>query len=82
MSQSTFFLIFSCISSLLTRFFVLVNQFFLFPWLKFSFHLIGPLHGIPYGLKDIIVVPGYKTTWGSGSFKDQVHNIEAWVYKR
>ncbi|XP_011040306.1 PREDICTED: glutamyl-tRNA(Gln) amidotransferase subunit A, mitochondrial isoform X1 [Populus euphratica] len=43
---------------------------------------LGPLHGIPYGLKDIIVVPGYKTTWGSGSFKDQVHNIEAWVYKR
>ncbi|KAJ6869394.1 hypothetical protein NC651_034211 [Populus alba x Populus x berolinensis] len=43
---------------------------------------LGPLHGIPYGLKDIIAVPGYKTTWGSGSFKDQVLNIEAWVYKR
>ncbi|XP_057995869.1 uncharacterized protein LOC110635178 isoform X3 [Hevea brasiliensis] len=44
--------------------------------------LTGPLHGIPYGLKDIIAVPGYKTTWGSRSFKDQVLNIEAWVYKR
>ncbi|KAF9668135.1 hypothetical protein SADUNF_Sadunf15G0097000 [Salix dunnii] len=43
---------------------------------------LGPLHGIPYGLKDIIAVPGYRTTWGSGSFKDQVLNIEAWVYKR
>ncbi|KAJ9140071.1 hypothetical protein P3X46_030758 [Hevea brasiliensis] len=43
---------------------------------------LGPLHGIPYGLKDIIAVPGYKTTWGSRSFKDQVLNIEAWVYKR
>ncbi|KDP22511.1 hypothetical protein JCGZ_26342 [Jatropha curcas] len=43
---------------------------------------LGPLHGIPYGLKDIIAVPGYKTTWGSKSFKDQVLNIEAWVYKR
>lgn len=43
---------------------------------------LGPLHGIPYGLKDIIAVPHYKTTWGSRTFKDQVLNIEAWVYKR
>ncbi|PIN01429.1 Amidase [Handroanthus impetiginosus] len=43
---------------------------------------LGPLHGIPYGLKDIIAVPHYKTTWGSRSFKDQVLDIEAWVYKR
>ncbi|KAM6583950.1 hypothetical protein CsatB_010952 [Cannabis sativa] len=43
---------------------------------------LGPLHGIPYGLKDIISVPQYKTTWGSKSFKDQVLDIEAWVYKR
>ncbi|KAK9278496.1 hypothetical protein L1049_028062 [Liquidambar formosana] len=43
---------------------------------------LGPLHGIPYGLKDIIAVPGYKTTWGSRTFKDQILNIEAWVYKR
>ncbi|KAF3441389.1 hypothetical protein FNV43_RR15303 [Rhamnella rubrinervis] len=31
---------------------------------------------------DIISVPQYKTTWGSRSFKDQVLDIEAWVYKR
>ncbi|XP_021761278.1 uncharacterized protein LOC110726121 isoform X2 [Chenopodium quinoa] len=43
---------------------------------------LGPLHGIPYGLKDIIAVPQYKTTWGSRSFKDQVLDFEAWVYKR
>ncbi|KAF5476867.1 hypothetical protein F2P56_003559 [Juglans regia] len=43
---------------------------------------LGPLHGIPYGLKDIISVPKYKTTWGSNTFKDQVLDIEAWVYKR
>ncbi|KAL3848747.1 hypothetical protein ACJIZ3_010629 [Penstemon smallii] len=43
---------------------------------------LGPLHGIPYGLKDIIAVPHYKTTWGSTSFKDQILDIEAWVYKR
>ncbi|KAK4264601.1 hypothetical protein QN277_025754 [Acacia crassicarpa] len=43
---------------------------------------LGPLHGIPYGLKDIIAVPGYKTTWGSKTFKAQVIDKEAWVYKR
>ncbi|KAK1358044.1 putative asparaginyl-tRNA synthase (Glutamine-hydrolyzing) [Heracleum sosnowskyi] len=43
---------------------------------------LGPLHGIPYGLKDIIAVPQYKTTWGSTSLKDQVLDIEVWVYKR
>jgi Asp-tRNA(Asn)/Glu-tRNA(Gln) amidotransferase A subunit family amidase len=32
----------------------------------------GPLHGIPWGAKDIIAVKGYKTTWGSGAFQDQV----------
>lgn len=43
---------------------------------------LGPLHGIPYGLKDIISVPQYKTTWGSRTFKDQVLDIEASVYKK
>ncbi|KAG8379631.1 hypothetical protein BUALT_Bualt07G0109000 [Buddleja alternifolia] len=43
---------------------------------------LGPLHGIPYGLKDIVAVPHYKTTWGSKTFKDQVFDFEAWVYKR
>ncbi|OMO94775.1 Amidase [Corchorus capsularis] len=43
---------------------------------------LGPLHGIPYGLKDIISVPHYRTTWGSTTFKTQVLNVEAWVYKR
>ncbi|XP_027771553.1 uncharacterized protein LOC107015230 isoform X2 [Solanum pennellii] len=47
-----------------------------------SVNYAGPLHGIPYGLKDIIAVPNYTTTWGSTSFKDQVLDIEAWVYKR
>ena len=31
-----------------------------------------PLHGIPYGLKDIIAVPGPPTTWGAVPFRDQV----------
>jgi Asp-tRNA(Asn)/Glu-tRNA(Gln) amidotransferase A subunit family amidase len=32
----------------------------------------GPLHGIPWGAKDIIAVSGYPTTWGSPVYKDQV----------
>ncbi|CAM0874637.1 unnamed protein product [Alopecurus aequalis] len=43
---------------------------------------LGPLHGIPYGLKDIIAVPQYSTTWGSKTFKNQVIDMEAFVYKR
>jgi Asp-tRNA(Asn)/Glu-tRNA(Gln) amidotransferase A subunit family amidase len=39
----------------------------------------GPLHGIPWGCKDIISVAGYKTTWGSASFKDQVFQTDASV---
>ena len=37
----------------------------------------GPLHGIPWGAKDIIAVKGYKTTWGSGAYKDQMLEEEA-----
>ena len=32
---------------------------------------LGPLHGIPYGAKDLLSVPGYKTTWGAGPYKEQ-----------
>jgi Asp-tRNA(Asn)/Glu-tRNA(Gln) amidotransferase A subunit family amidase len=39
----------------------------------------GPLHGIPWGAKDIIAVKGYKTTWGSGAFQDQVIDGDASV---
>jgi Asp-tRNA(Asn)/Glu-tRNA(Gln) amidotransferase A subunit family amidase len=37
----------------------------------------GLLHGIPWGAKDIIAVKGYKTTWGSGAYKDQMIEEEA-----
>lgn len=40
----------------------------------------GPLHGIPYGLKDLFAVKGYKTTWGSAPYKDQVIDEDAFVY--
>ncbi len=39
----------------------------------------GLLHGIPWGAKDIIAVKGYKTTWGSGAYKDQMIDEEASV---
>ncbi|MEJ0030097.1 MAG: amidase family protein [Bacteroidota bacterium] len=29
----------------------------------------GPLHGIPYGVKDLLAVEGTKTTWGRGTFQ-------------
>src|SRR5437867_3362016 len=41
----------------------------------------GPLHGIPWGCKDIIAVPGYPTQWGSGAFKGQVIDTEATVVR-
>ncbi|HTL10053.1 MAG TPA: amidase [Chitinophagaceae bacterium] len=40
----------------------------------------GPLQGIPYGLKDLFAVKGYKTTWGSVPYKDQVIDEDAFVY--
>ncbi|HTB14598.1 MAG TPA: amidase [Bryobacteraceae bacterium] len=39
----------------------------------------GPLHGIPWGAKDIIAVKGFKTTWGSGAYKDQMIDHDASV---
>jgi len=39
----------------------------------------GPLHGIPYGVKDLIAVNGYKTTWGAMPYKDQVIDETATV---
>ena len=41
----------------------------------------GPLHGIPWGCKDIIAVPSYPTQWGSGAFKGQVIDTEATVVR-
>jgi Asp-tRNA(Asn)/Glu-tRNA(Gln) amidotransferase A subunit family amidase len=39
----------------------------------------GSLHGIPWGCKDIISVKGYKTTWGSPAFKEQMFDYDASV---
>lgn len=42
----------------------------------------GPLHGIPYGLKDLFAVKGYKTTWGTTPYKDQTVDEDAFVYQQ
>jgi Asp-tRNA(Asn)/Glu-tRNA(Gln) amidotransferase A subunit family amidase len=42
----------------------------------------GPLHGIPYGVKDLFVVDGTKTTWGAAPFKDQTLQGTATVVKK
>ena len=39
----------------------------------------GPLHGIPYGIKDLFAVPGTRTTWGAPPYKDQVINETATI---
>lgn len=42
----------------------------------------GPLHGIPWGAKDLLAVPGYPTTWGSPLFRNQVLETTATVVER
>ena len=42
----------------------------------------GPLHGIPYGLKDLFAVRGVKTTWGMTPYSDRVIDTDATVYAR
>lgn len=42
----------------------------------------GPLHGIPYGIKDLLSVKGTRTTWGAAPFRDQSINETATVVKK
>jgi Asp-tRNA(Asn)/Glu-tRNA(Gln) amidotransferase A subunit family amidase len=42
----------------------------------------GPLHGIPYGLKDLFAVRGVKTTWGMTPYRDRVIDADSTVYAR
>ena len=44
--------------------------------------VLGPLHGIPYGLKDLASVKGYPTTWGSAPYRDQQIDETATVARR
>jgi Asp-tRNA(Asn)/Glu-tRNA(Gln) amidotransferase A subunit family amidase len=42
----------------------------------------GPLHGLPWGAKDLLAAKGYPTTWGAGGFEKQVIEEDATVVKR
>lgn len=42
----------------------------------------GPLHGIPYGIKDLFAVRGYPTQWGTAAFKGQVVDENCAVFDR
>jgi Asp-tRNA(Asn)/Glu-tRNA(Gln) amidotransferase A subunit family amidase len=45
-------------------------------------HYRGPLHGIPYGVKDLLAVKNYKTTWGARPYEDQNIDRDATVIKK
>jgi aspartyl-tRNA(Asn)/glutamyl-tRNA(Gln) amidotransferase subunit A len=45
-------------------------------------HYLGPLHGIPIGIKDIIDTAGVRTTAASALFKDRVPTADAEVVRR
>jgi Asp-tRNA(Asn)/Glu-tRNA(Gln) amidotransferase A subunit family amidase len=42
----------------------------------------GPLHGMPWGAKDLLATKGYRTTWGAGGFENQTIDEDATVVKR
>jgi Asp-tRNA(Asn)/Glu-tRNA(Gln) amidotransferase A subunit family amidase len=42
----------------------------------------GPLHGLPWGAKDLLAVKGYPTTWGAGGFEHQSIGEDATVVQR
>jgi Asp-tRNA(Asn)/Glu-tRNA(Gln) amidotransferase A subunit family amidase len=42
----------------------------------------GPLHGIPWGVKDIVSVRGYRTTWGAALFEQRTIETDATVVAR
>ena len=42
----------------------------------------GPVHGIPYGIKDLAATRGYPTTWGAAPFKDRIIDTDATVVAR
>jgi len=42
----------------------------------------GPLHGIPWGAKDLFATRGIRTTWGARPFEHQMIDIDATVVER
>ncbi|HEX2168475.1 MAG TPA: amidase [Longimicrobiales bacterium] len=42
----------------------------------------GPLHGIPWGAKDLLATRDYPTTWGASPYRDQMFDYDATVVER
>jgi len=42
----------------------------------------GPLHGVPYGAKDLLATRGIPTTWGAEPYRNQVFDYDAAVVER
>lgn len=42
----------------------------------------GPLHGVPYGAKDLLATKGVPTTWGAAPYRDQVFDYDATVIRK
>jgi Asp-tRNA(Asn)/Glu-tRNA(Gln) amidotransferase A subunit family amidase len=42
----------------------------------------GPLHGVPFGVKDLLDTDGIRTTWGAEPFKDRVPKADSAVVRR
>ncbi len=42
----------------------------------------GPLHGIPYGAKDLLATAGIRTTWGAAPTRDQMFDKDATVVRK
>ncbi len=47
-----------------------------------SGHYRGPLHGIPYGAKDLLATRGIPTTWGAEPYRKQVFDYDATAVKK
>ena len=45
-------------------------------------HWRGPLHGIPWGAKDIIDTAGHPTTWGAAAYQDRISETNAYVVNK
>ena len=45
-------------------------------------HVRGPLHGVPYGVKDLFAAKGAPTTWGAGPYEHQVLDFDSTVVER
>ena len=45
-------------------------------------HYRGPLHGVPYAVKDLVAVKGYPTTWGAVPYAHQIFDYNATIINR